>query len=124
MRRLIISVTALGAVALGVGVFAPLFLGSRKQGTQASGLEVFVKDHRESDEDGNVDYGMVSELNNTKVVDAVIGTGRGMGYFFVVTHSFSRRPEFLWFAVPRPSLGEPSRTRISPPPLERGVGVP
>ncbi len=125
MRRLIVSATALGAVALGVGMFAPLFLGPRKQGTQASGLEVFVRDLPDSSEEsGNLDYGMLTELNNTKVVDSVIGTGRGMGYFFEVTYSFIRRPEFLWFAVPRPSAGEPSRTRISPPPIEGGVGVP
>jgi Ca-activated chloride channel family protein len=56
----------------------------------------------DKEQDGNLDYGMLSELNNTRVVDSVIGCGTKQGYFFQTNYSFDTS-EFLWFGLANPS---------------------
>jgi len=59
---------------------------------------------------GNVDYGMLSELNNTQLVDPVIGSGTKQGYIFQVTYSFLSS-EYLWFGVANPVVPQLSGER-------------
>jgi hypothetical protein len=47
----------------------------------------------DSEQDGNLDYGMLSELSNFRLVDCPHGA-----YVFHATYSFATS-EFLWFAV-------------------------
>jgi hypothetical protein len=109
MRRVIVSATALGAVAIGVGVCAPNLVLARKHGNEAAtigGLKVVHTDcYREGDkdDDGNLDYGMLSELNNTRLVDSVIGSGTKAGYFFQASGS-ANTSEYLWFGLANPSV--------------------
>ena len=51
--------------------------------TIGTSYAVFREGDKE-DDDGNLDYGMLSELNNTKVVDSVIGSGTKQGYVHAV----------------------------------------
>ena len=55
---------------------------------------------REGDKehDGNLDYGMLSELDNSRLIDSVLGHGTKQGYTFQATYGFSTS-EFLWFSV-------------------------
>jgi prepilin-type N-terminal cleavage/methylation domain-containing protein len=57
----------------------------------------------DKEKDGNLDYGMLSELNNTHVIDSVIGSGTKQGYFFTANYSFTTS-EYLWFATANPIL--------------------
>jgi prepilin-type N-terminal cleavage/methylation domain-containing protein len=69
--------------------------------TIASAETMFNEGDRESD--GNLDYGMLSELSNVTLVDSVLGSGTKAGFFFQVTYSFLSS-EYLWFGTANPSL--------------------
>jgi tetratricopeptide (TPR) repeat protein len=56
---------------------------------------------RESDKE--LDYGMLAELDNTRIVESVIGSGARQRYFFPVNAGFDTS-EFLWFGLPNPAL--------------------
>jgi type IV pilus assembly protein PilA len=60
---------------------------------------------RESDksQDGNLDYGMLSELEKAKLIDPVLGSGTKQGYFFAA-HPSTTTSEFLWFATASPEV--------------------
>ncbi len=98
-------------IAIIAAIAIPNLIQARKHGNEASaigGLKTIGTSQaifREGDkeQDGNLDYGMLSELNNTKVVDSVIGSGTKQGYFFQVVYSFNTS-EFLWFGLANPSL--------------------
>jgi hypothetical protein len=59
---------------------------------------------REGDKenDGNLDYGMLSELDRAGLVDPEVGAGRRQGYTFQATYSFNTS-EFLWFGSANPT---------------------
>ena len=103
----LLMVMAIGAVIAAVSV--PNLLEARKHGNEASaigGLKTICTSEaifREGDKenDGNLDYGMLSELANTKLLDSVLGSGRKQGYSFQATYSFNTS-EFLWFGVANP----------------------
>jgi hypothetical protein len=67
--------------------------------------------YREGDkeQDGNLDYGMLSELGapNFELVDSVLAKGTKGGYLFQASYSFLTS-DFLWFAVANPVT--PGRT--------------
>ena len=104
----LLMVTAIGAVIAAMSV--PNLLQTRKHGNEAAAIgslktictaeAIFREGDKEND--GNLDYGMLSELNNTGVVDSVLGSGTKRGYFFEVTYSFNTS-EFLWFGTARPT---------------------
>jgi len=64
----------------------------------------------DSEHDGDLDYGMLSELNNTQVIDSTIGCGTKQGYFFLCSYSFTTS-EYLWFATANPILAQTSGGR-------------
>jgi len=105
-------------IAIIAAIAIPNLIQARKSGNEASaigGLKTIGTSQaifREGDkeQDGNLDYGMLSELNNTKIVDSVIGSGTKQGYFFQVTYSYNTS-EFLWFGVANPSLAGTSGDR-------------
>jgi hypothetical protein len=58
---------------------------------------------READKDKNnwLDYGSLAQLDKTRLIDAVLGSGTKRGYVFQVAPSASTS-EFLWFAIATP----------------------
>ncbi len=55
----------------------------------------------DNDQDGNLDYGLLSELANTPLVD-LGGGGTKQGYVFQASASLAPS-EFIWFPVAIPS---------------------
>jgi len=76
--------------------------------TIATSQAVFRESDKETD--GNLDYGMLSELSNVTLIDSVLGKGSKQGYFFSCNYSFSTS-EFLWFALGNPSVPTSSGDR-------------
>jgi type IV pilus assembly protein PilA len=103
----LVLAVSIGALALAVAL--PNFLQSRKHGNEASAMgalktiatseALFREQDREMD--ANLDYGMLSELGTTGLVDPVLGSGRKKGYAFEATYSYTTS-EFLWFATANP----------------------
>jgi len=69
--------------------------------TIAAAETMFNEGDREGD--GNLDYGMLSELSNSVLIDSVLGTGTKAGFLFQVSYSFVSS-EYLWFGVANPAL--------------------
>jgi hypothetical protein len=76
--------------------------------TITTSQSVFREDDKEKD--GNLDYGMLSELSNAGLVDSVLGKGSKQGYSFQASYSFTTS-EFLWFAVANPQVPTSSGDR-------------
>ena len=105
-----IELALLVAVLLIVGGIAiPNYVRQRRNSNAVAGIRnlksittaqsIFREGDKE--EDGNLDYGMLSELGNTKLVDSELGAGTKDGYFFQATYSYETS-EFLWFAISSP----------------------
>ena len=105
-------------IAIIAAIAIPNLIQARKAGNETSavgGLKTVSSTEtifREGDkeQDGNLDYGMPSELNNTQLIDTVFGTGTKQGYLFQSVYSFSTS-EFLWFAVANPRVPTSSGDR-------------
>jgi hypothetical protein len=101
--------TALAAVLL--AAWFPNLYRAQKIGNECSAIgalktictaqSIFREGDKEHD--GNLDYGMLSELANTGLVDSVLGSGTKQGYTFQATYSFATS-EFLWFGVANPTI--------------------
>jgi type II secretory pathway pseudopilin PulG len=52
--------------------------------------------------DGDLDYGMLSELVSSGVADPDLGSNEKKGYTFEATYSFTTS-EYLWFGTARPA---------------------
>src|SRR2546423_1539293 len=63
--------------------------------------EILFRDG-DKEEDGNNDYGMLSELSNTGLIDAVLGSGTKNGYIFQAAYS-PTTSEFLWWGMATPT---------------------
>jgi prepilin-type N-terminal cleavage/methylation domain-containing protein len=122
MRRrgftLIELMIVIAIISIIAALAIPNLVEARKRGNEVSAIgglkAIGTSEHlfREGDleHDGNQDYGMLSELNNTKLVDVLIGAGTKQGYEFLATYSF-RTSEFLWFAVANPIVPQLSGDR-------------
>ena len=108
MKALLKLLTALGAVAcvlaVGLAVAQDDFYANERHAIGA--LKTIMTSEavfREGDKevDGNLDYGMLSELSNTTLVDAVLGSGTKQGYLFEASYSYATS-EFLWWATASP----------------------
>lgn len=96
-------------IALIAAIAIPNMMASRKMANETSAIaslkqiqesETLFRE-RDCEQDGNIDYGMLSELVQSNLVDPVLGTGTKHGYFFQATYSFTSS-EFLWFSVANP----------------------
>jgi Ca-activated chloride channel family protein len=77
MKRAFVLLTVTAAGAVGAAVAVPNLLQARKNGNEAASFATSEAIFREGDheQDGNLDYGMLSELNNTKLVDQMLSFG-------------------------------------------------
>jgi hypothetical protein len=93
-----------------VALSLPKLVESRKHSNEASAIGALKaiasaeSRFREGDaeQDGNLDYGMLSELAATGLIDAEVGTGTKAGYRFSANYSFTTS-EFLWFGSTAPT---------------------
>jgi prepilin-type N-terminal cleavage/methylation domain-containing protein len=98
-------------IAIIAAIAIPNLIQARKAGNETSAIgalktmatsqSIFREGDKE--QDGNLDYGMLSELNNTSLIDSVFGTGTKQGYIFQSVYSFSTS-EFLWFGTANPAI--------------------
>src|SRR5262245_40702603 len=91
-----------------ISVIAPIaipnIMAARKHGNEASAIGSLktistaqtMFNQKDSDQDGNLDYGTLSELNNTLLTDTVLGSGTKSGYLFQASYSFTTS-EWFWF---------------------------
>lgn len=107
----IVDLALLAGIAVIVAaVSLPNLVQSRKRGNEATAIgalktiatseAIFREGDKEND--GDLDYGMLSELDATKVIDHVLGSGTKQGYFFEAAYSVTTS-EFLWFATANPA---------------------
>jgi hypothetical protein len=103
---ILIAAFLLAIVAL---IAVPRWLEARKHGNEAHAIgalktiatsEAIFREN-DKEHDGNLDYGMLSELERAGLLDDPVGAGTKRGYFFQASYSFSTS-EFLWFAVANP----------------------
>jgi type IV pilus assembly protein PilA len=98
-------------IAIIAAIAIPNLLQARKNGNEVSAIGALktmctseaIFREGDKEQDGNLDYGMLSELNNTGLIDSVFGGGTKQGYLFQCTYSFSTS-EFLWFGVANPAI--------------------
>ncbi len=109
-------VIAILAIIMAIAI--PNLLQARKAANESSAIgalktmvtaEGFFRDGDKED-DGNVDYGMLSELSNVQLIDVVLGAGTKSGYLFQATYGFATS-EFLWFGIANPALAQQTGDR-------------
>jgi hypothetical protein len=105
----------LGVLALLGAVVAPRWIRARARSNESEAIASLKKivtaeqifHECDKEQDGNLDYGMLSELSNAGLVDAVLGSGTRSGYVFQACYSPSCS-EFLWFGT-----ADPEEPRVS-----------
>jgi type IV pilus assembly protein PilA len=105
-------------ISIIAAIAIPNMMAARKHGNEASAIGSLktivtaetVFNQKDSEQDGNLDYGMLSELSNTQLVDPVLGSGTKSGYLFQVTYSTSTS-EWLFFGMANPALPQQSGDR-------------
>jgi prepilin-type N-terminal cleavage/methylation domain-containing protein len=98
-------------IAIIAAIATPNLIAARKHGNEAAsvgGLRAIAAAEamfREGDKerDGNLDYGMLSELSNFNLLDSNTGNGTKQGYTYAAAYS-TTSSQFLWFAVSNPLL--------------------
>ncbi len=96
-------------IALVAALAIPNMMASRKMANETSAIgsmkQILTAQtlFREADKekDGNLDYGMLSELVGVDLLDPVLGNGTKSGYMFQAAYSYLSS-EFLWFGVGNP----------------------
>jgi type IV pilus assembly protein PilA len=105
-------------ISIIAAIAIPNLLAARKHGNEANAVGALktiitaqvVFHQKDAEQDSNLDYGMLSELNSTKLIDPVVGGGTKAGYIFESTYSFTTS-EWLFFAVANPVLATQSGDR-------------
>jgi type II secretory pathway pseudopilin PulG len=105
-------------IAIIAAIAIPNLLHARKSANETAAVgalktvttsqSVFREGDKE--QDGNLDYGMLTELSNVTLIDAVLGKGSKQGYYFSCTYAYSTS-EFLWFAAANPQVPTSSGDR-------------
>jgi type IV pilus assembly protein PilA len=116
MRRsrgftLIELMIVIAIIALIAAIAIPSLIAARKHGNETAAIGALktlgtteaIFREGDKERDGNLDYGMLSELSSTNLIDGVLGSGSKQGFIFQVSYSFVTS-EFLWFAVANPAL--------------------
>lgn len=98
-------------IAIIAAIAIPNLIEARKHGNEAAAIgalktmntaqSLFREGDKEQDQ--NFDYGTITELSNTTLIDGVLGEKRKQGYDFDALYSVDTS-EFLWFATANPSV--------------------
>lgn len=99
----ILIISILMAIAL------PNLLEARKHGNEANAIKACrtilsaqsLFREKDKEGDGAYDYGTLTELNNTGVIDGVLGSGTKAGFTFV-SSAGSQATEFIYFVTANP----------------------
>ena len=123
MRRnrgftLIELMIVIAIIAIIAAIAIPNLLHARKSANETAAVgalktvttsqSVFREGDKE--QDGNLDYGALSELSNVTLIDSVLGKGSKQGYYFSCAYS-NTTSEFLWFAIANPQVQTSSGDR-------------
>ena len=123
MRRnkgftLIELMIVIAIIAIIAAIAIPNLLHARKSANETAAVgalktittsqSVFREGDKE--QDGNLDYGMLTELSNVTLIDSVLGKGSKQGYFFSCSYAYSTS-DFLWFALANPQVPTSSGDR-------------
>ena len=106
--ELLIVILILGSVA---AIAIPNILAARKNGNEAGAIgslkaiSTAQRLFREGDKegDGSYDYGSLTELANSGLIDVYLGSGTKQGYNFVTQASTSSQ-QFVFWATADPSV--------------------
>jgi type IV pilus assembly protein PilA len=98
-------------ISIIVAIAIPNIMAARMAGNETNAIGALrtitsaenIFNEGDKEQDGNLDYAMLSELSNTTLVDSVLGTGTKAGFLFSVGYSFTSS-EYLWFGMANPSL--------------------
>ena len=98
-------------VAIIAAIAIPNLIDARKHGNEAAAIgalktiSISQSLFREADkeQDGMLDYGTLTELGNSRLVDMVLASGTKQGYLFDTWPS-AQTSEFLWFATASPAF--------------------
>ena len=98
-------------IAIIAAIAIPNLIQARKHGNETAAIGALKTIstseaiYREGDKegDGNLDYGMLSELSSTQLIDSILGGGTKQGYLFQAGYS-TTTSEFLWFGVANPAV--------------------
>jgi type IV pilus assembly protein PilA len=98
-------------IAIIAAIAIPNLIEARKHGNEAAAvgahktLNTAQSLFREGDKeaDTNFDYGNLSELTETELIDGVLGSGTKQGYLFQAEYGITTS-EFLWYAIANPAV--------------------
>jgi hypothetical protein len=104
--------------AIIAAIAIPNLTQARKHGNEATAIGalktigVCEAIFREGDKDqnGKLDYGTLAQLNQTRLVDSVLGSGTKQGYHFQVQPGTDT--EFYWWAVAHPAVPGTTGDRV------------
>ena len=98
-------------IAIIAAIAIPNMLRARKMGNEISAIQslrtvttaegLFREGDKEGD--GNIDYGMLSELSSTQLIDSILGSGTKQGYAFEAGYS-TIDASTLWFGTANPAV--------------------
>ena len=116
-------------ISIIAAIAIPNMMQARKHGNEVNAVGALktivtaetIFNQKDSDGDGNLDYGMLSELANPRffnmggsagsgLLDSVLGSGTKAGYIFQASYSYTTS-EWLFFAVANPALAAQSGDR-------------
>ena len=98
-------------IAIIAAIAIPNLIEARKHGNEAAAIgalktittaqSLFREGDKETDT--NFDYGTLTEMSNTTLIDGILGSGTKQGYNFNVQPG-NQTSEFLWFATANPTV--------------------
>jgi len=105
-------------ISIIAAIAIPNLMAARKHGNEASAIGALktivtaetIFNAKDAEQDGNLDYGMLSELRNSTLLDPVLGSGTKAGYIFQASYSYTTS-EWLWYGVANPALAQQSGDR-------------
>ena len=98
-------------IAIIAAIAIPNLIEARKHGNEAAAIGALktistsqaIFREGDKDGDGTLDYGDLSQLSSTDLIDSILGSGTKQGYFFEAQGS-ATTSEFLWFAMANPAV--------------------
>jgi prepilin-type N-terminal cleavage/methylation domain-containing protein len=98
-------------IAIIAAIAIPNLIEARKHGNEAAAIGALktictsqtLFREGDKDKDNDLDYGSITELSTSGLIDEVLGSGTKQGYIFEC-EPHSTQPTFLWAAVANPAV--------------------